>query len=132
MMQIEADIVPLLLAASTGGMRAREFAQLLPVDANPKPAVTVVMAAPGYPGTPEKGSTIRNLHHAGHGKNVMIFHAGTALDADGNFIANGGRVLNVTATGETLREAVDRAYAAIGQIDWPEGVYRRDIGWRGL
>jgi phosphoribosylamine---glycine ligase len=132
MMQIEADIVPLLLACSTGGMRASEFARLLPVEASPKPAVTVVMAAPGYPGTPQKGSTIRNLHHSGHGEGVMIFHAGTALDAEGNFIANGGRVLNVTATGETLREAVDRAYAAIGQIDWPEGVYRRDIGWRGL
>ncbi|MFN3835680.1 MAG: phosphoribosylamine--glycine ligase [Glycocaulis sp.] len=132
MMQLEADIVPLLLAASTGGMRASEFARLLHADANPKPAVTVVMAAPGYPGTPEKGSVIRNLHHAGHGDGVMIFHAGTALDADGNFTANGGRVLNVTATGDSLREAVDRAYGAIAEIDWPEGVYRRDIGWRGL
>ncbi|MCW5724800.1 MAG: phosphoribosylamine--glycine ligase [Maricaulaceae bacterium] len=132
MMQMQADIVPALLACATGGMRASEFAQLLPVDANPTPAVTVVMAAPGYPGAPEKGSVIRNLRRAGEREGVMIFHAGTAVNGEGDFIASGGRVLNVTATGATLREAVDRAYAAIDDIDWPQGVCRRDIGWRAL
>lgn len=131
MMQIEADIVPALLAAATGGMSQREFSSLLPDEAS-KPCVTVVMAAPGYPGKPETGSVIRGLKAAGEREGVMVFHAGTGANDEGEFVATGGRVLNVTAVGDTLREAVDRAYGAVEAIDWPAGVYRKDIGWRAL
>ena len=93
-------------------------------------ALTVVMAAKGYPGTPEKGSVIR-VSEAATAEGVEIFHAGTALQ-DGELVANGGRVLNVTALGSTVTEARDKAYDAIGRIDWPEGFCRRDIGWRAI
>jgi phosphoribosylamine---glycine ligase len=90
------------------------------------------MAAKGYPGTYSKGSAIRGLKEAGKMEGVTVFHAGTDAAPDGMIIAKGGRVLNVTASGDTLREAVDRAYAAVDVIDWPEGFCRRDIGWRAL
>jgi len=93
-------------------------------------ALTVVMAAKGYPGTPEKGSVIRGLDAAA-GEGAEIFHAGTAL-RDGAVIANGGRVLNVTALGRSVTEARDAAYRAVDRIDWPEGFCRRDIGWRAI
>ncbi|MBU1209703.1 MAG: phosphoribosylamine--glycine ligase [Alphaproteobacteria bacterium] len=96
-------------------------------------ALTVVMAADGYPGTPVKGSQIKGLDAAVSGtEGVMIFHAGTARDAAGRLIASGGRVLNVTAPGRSVAEARARAYAAIGRIDWPEGFCRSDIGWRAI
>ncbi|MBU2534384.1 MAG: phosphoribosylamine--glycine ligase, partial [Alphaproteobacteria bacterium] len=94
-------------------------------------ALTVVMAAKGYPDAPQKGSVIRGLKHAGALEHVEIFHAGTRLTADG-LIATGGRVLNITARGRTVAEAQTRAYEAIGLIDWPEGFCRRDIGWRAI
>lgn len=93
-------------------------------------ALTVVMAARGYPGTPEKGSVIRGVEQAA-GEGVQIFHAGTAING-GALVANGGRVLNVTATGATVGEAQARAYAALDRIDWPDGFYRRDIGWQAV
>ncbi len=93
-------------------------------------ALTVVMAASGYPGAPRKGSVIRGLDEAAE-IGVEIFHAGTTL-RDGELRANGGRVLNVTAMGRTVTEAQAKAYAAIGKIDWPEGFCRRDIGWRAM
>jgi phosphoribosylamine--glycine ligase len=94
-------------------------------------ALTVVMAASGYPGHYEKGSEIRGLEEAGREDGVMVFHAGTTLDGE-RVVANGGRVLNVTATGATVAEAQRKAYAAAARIDWPEGFYRRDIGWRAI
>ncbi len=94
-------------------------------------AMTVVMAANGYPGTYEKGSAINGLSALPETAFEMCFHAGTAAK-DGQIIATGGRVLNVTARGDSLREAADRAYAMVDQIDWPEGFCRRDIGWRAL
>ena len=94
-------------------------------------AMTVVMAANGYPGSYEKGSVIRGLDGAPEDSSNMVFHAGTAM-ADGQIVASGGRVLNVTARGTSLQEARDRAYAMLGLIDWPEGFCRRDIGWRAL
>ena len=94
-------------------------------------AITVVMAAKGYPGAYEKGSEIRGLEALPEDSRNMVFHAGTAR-AEGRLVAAGGRVLNVTARGETLGEARDRAYAMVDAIDWPEGVCRRDIGWRVL
>lgn len=93
-------------------------------------ALTVVMAARGYPGTPEKGSVIRGVEQAA-GEGVQIFHAGTAING-GALVANGGRVLNVTATGATVGEAQKRAYAALDRIDWPDGFCRRDIGWQAV
>ncbi|KZY32387.1 phosphoribosylamine--glycine ligase [Roseovarius sp. HI0049] len=93
--------------------------------------ITVVMAAEGYPGAYEKGSRIKGLEDVAEDSFHMVFHAGTGRK-DGQLVATGGRVLNVTARGASLREAADRAYGMIDKIDWPEGVYRRDIGWRAL
>ncbi|EDQ05233.1 Phosphoribosylamine--glycine ligase [Sulfitobacter indolifex] len=94
-------------------------------------ALTVVMAANGYPGAYEKGSEIKGLKNLPEDSANMVFHAGTVAK-DGAILANGGRVLNVTARGATLAEAQERAYAMVDGIDWPEGFCRRDIGWRAL
>lgn len=94
-------------------------------------AMTVVMAAKGYPGAYEKGSVINGLDALPETSSEMCFHAGTG-SKDGQTIATGGRVLNVTARGASLQEAQERAYAMVDQIDWPEGFCRRDIGWRAL
>ncbi|MDB5694050.1 MAG: phosphoribosylamine--glycine ligase, partial [Alphaproteobacteria bacterium] len=92
--------------------------------------LTVVMAANNYPGTPEKGGTIDGLADA-EAVGATVFHAGTALE-EGRLVANGGRVLNVTARGATVREARDKAYAAVDRIRFPTGFCRRDIGWREI
>ncbi|SMP25830.1 phosphoribosylamine--glycine ligase [Shimia sagamensis] len=94
-------------------------------------AITVVMAANGYPGSYEKGSVIDGLDAIAADSKNMVFHAGTTAK-DGQITATGGRVLNVTARGASLQEARDRAYAMVDAIDWPGGFYRRDIGWRAL
>ena len=94
-------------------------------------ALTVVMAANGYPGSYAKGSQIRGLEELPEDASHMVFHAGTAA-RDGSIVASGGRVLNVTARGESLREAHEKAYAMVDAIDWPGGFCRRDIGWRAL
>ena len=91
-------------------------------------ALTVVMAANGYPGTPDKGGVIAGLDRA-EAEGATVFHAGTAGDA-GHLVANGGRVLNVTALGHSVTEAQATAYKAIAAIDFPSGFCRRDIGWR--
>jgi phosphoribosylamine--glycine ligase len=95
---------------------------------NPDAAVTVVMAANGYPGDYRKGSVIGSLATAENSRDVTIFHAGTAKSSAGELIAAGGRVLNVCATGRDAEEARTRVYSAIGLIDWPGGFYRSDIG----
>jgi phosphoribosylamine--glycine ligase len=94
-------------------------------------AITVVMAAEGYPGAYEKGSVIKGLDALPETSSQMVFHAGTTAK-HGAVTATGGRVLNVTARGPSLREARDQAYAMAEGIDWPEGFYRKDIGWRAL
>ncbi|OZO45423.1 phosphoribosylamine--glycine ligase, partial [Pseudomonas fluorescens] len=94
-------------------------------------AITVVYAANGYPGSYEKGTVIKGLDSLPEDSKNMVFHAGTT-EKDGRITATGGRVLNVTARGDSLQEARDRAYAMIDGIDWPEGFYRSDIGWRAL
>ena len=94
-------------------------------------AMCVVMAADGYPGAYEKGSAIGGLEALPEDSAHMVFHAGTA-EADGAIVASGGRVLGVTGRGESLKEARDRAYGMVDGIDWPEGMCRRDIGWRAL
>lgn len=124
MMRLKDDILVLMEAAADGQLSH------MSVRWRDEAALTVVVAAEGYPGTPKKGSVICGLDEAAAG-GVEIFHAGTALDA-GNIIANGGRVLNVTALGENVTEAQAKAYAAIDRIDWPQGFCRRDIGWRAV
>ncbi len=125
MMRLKSDLLAALLATTDGVLR--NFDMRWSDDA----ALTVVMAAKGYPGTPEKGSEIKGLELAKAVPNVEIFHAGTRRDGD-RIIADGGRVLNVTGRGKTVQEARDAAYAAIAKIDWPGGFYRKDIGWRAL
>ena len=124
MMRLKDDLLVLLNAAADG--------QLAHMSARwrDEAALTVVMAAKGYPGTPEKGSVIRGLGEAAGG-GVEIFHAGTER-RDGDIVASGGRVLNVTAMGRTVTEARAKAYAAVDRIDWPGGFCRRDIGWRAV
>ncbi|MBY9068347.1 phosphoribosylamine--glycine ligase [Hyphomonas sp. WL0036] len=130
---LQGDIVPAILIAATGGLKGNEkdLERLLELDRF-QPSATVVLAAKGYPGSYEKGTPIKGVKEAGAIDGVTVFHAGTDVAADGVLLAKGGRVLNVTASGKTLREAVDRAYAGVDAIDWPEGFCRRDIGWRAL
>jgi phosphoribosylamine--glycine ligase len=94
-------------------------------------ALTVVLAADGYPGSYEKGSVIAGLEDLPHDSFNMVFHAGTDKK-DGRFVSAGGRVLTATGRGATLIEAHDRAYAMADKIDWPQGFFRRDIGFRAL
>ncbi|MDE3121622.1 MAG: phosphoribosylamine--glycine ligase, partial [Paracoccaceae bacterium] len=94
-------------------------------------ALTVVMAAKGYPGSHAKGSVIGGLDTLPEDSRHMVFHAGTAVK-DSAVVATGGRVLNVTARGATLAEARDEAYRMVAGIDWPDGFCRKDIGWRAL
>ena len=94
-------------------------------------ALTVVMASNGYPGAYQKGTEIKGLAEAAKVQGVEIFHAGTEA-RDGRIFATGGRVLNVSANGKTVREAQARAYDAIARIDWPDGFCRKDIGWRAI
>ena len=94
--------------------------------------MTVVYAANGYPDLPLTGSVIRGLSDAARMEGVEIFIASARRDGDGSLRADGGRVLNITALGDTLSQAVTRAYAAIDLINWPGGFCRRDIGWRAL
>jgi phosphoribosylamine--glycine ligase len=125
MLRMMSDIVPALLAAHDGGLK--NFDLRWYDDA----ALTVVMAANGYPGDYIKGSVIRGLDEAAKIEGVEIFQAGTKADGD-KILANGGRVLNVCGLGKTVSEAQARAYAAIDKIDWPEGFCRRDIGRRAV
>jgi phosphoribosylamine--glycine ligase len=127
MMRLKSDIVPALMACADGGLR--HFDLRWADDA----ALTVVMAANGYPDAYKKGSEIRNLAAAGKVEGVQIFHAGTKFGPDGKqVLANGGRVLNVTAMAPTVEEARARAYRAVDLIDWPQGYCRRDIAWRAV
>ncbi|KZX94595.1 MULTISPECIES: phosphoribosylamine--glycine ligase [unclassified Sulfitobacter] len=125
MMRLGAQALDLMLAASNGTLGEMR------VNWAADNALTVVLAADGYPGSYEKGTAIRNLDTLPEDSMNMVFHAGTAL-RNGQTVATGGRVLNVTARGETLAEARDRAYRMVDAIDWPEGFCRRDIGWRAL
>ncbi|MEC8040101.1 MAG: phosphoribosylamine--glycine ligase [Pseudomonadota bacterium] len=125
MLRFQGDLLAVMLAVAEGRLAE---AQVNWADDH---AMTVVMAAKGYPGAYEKGSVIKGLDTLPETSTEMCFHAGTGAK-DGQIIATGGRVLNVTARGASLKEAADRAYAMVDQIDWPEGFCRRDIGWRAL
>jgi phosphoribosylamine---glycine ligase len=125
MARLKSDLLVALLASCDGMLKDVDLRW------SEDAAVTVVMAAEGYPGAYESGTEIRGLEAAGADPNVQIFHAGTKR-VGGRLLATGGRVLNVTAVGATVKEARDRAYAAIAKIDWPEGFCRHDIGWRAI
>jgi phosphoribosylamine--glycine ligase len=123
MMRLKSDLLPALLAVAEGRLEG------VTLDWHDDAALCVVMAAKGYPGAYDKGSPIRGLDAAAADPQVEIFHAGTKRD-DGRVLADGGRVLGVTARGATIAKARTFAYAAIDQIDWPQGFCRHDIGSR--
>ncbi len=125
MMRLMSDLLPALVATCDGVL---DHVDLRWFD---KTAMTVVMATEGYPGSYPKGTEIKGLDAAMALDDVEVFHAGT-IQRDGKILSNGGRVLNITALGGNVADARDRAYAAIERIEWPEGFYRRDIGWRAL
>jgi phosphoribosylamine--glycine ligase len=125
MMRLKSDPLPALLATVDGTLDA------ISLDWRSDAALTVVLAAEGYPGTPMTGTEIKGLAAAAATEGVEIFHASTRRDGD-RIIATGGRVLNVAARGRTVREAQARAYAAIAKIEWPGGFWRTDIGWRAI
>jgi phosphoribosylamine--glycine ligase len=126
MMRLGAQALDLMLACAEGRLGTAR------VDWADDHALSVVMAARGYPGTPETGTVIRGLEALPADGWHMVFHAGTRRAPGGELVAAGGRVLSVTARGRTLAEARDRAYAMVDAIDWPGGFCRRDIGWRAL
>jgi phosphoribosylamine--glycine ligase len=126
MARIDSDLVELMLGACRGDLAGRAISW------KADPAIAVVMATRGYPGAYPKGSAIAGLEDAGRVEGVTVLHAATARDAAGNITAQGGRVLDIVATGPTLAEARARAYQAIDRIRWPEGFCRRDIAVRGL
>jgi phosphoribosylamine--glycine ligase len=125
MLRLMSDLLPALLAASDGVLRNFDLRWF------PDAALTVVMAAKGYPGNYAKGSVIEGLDAAAAVEGVELFHAGTRAEV-GRILADGGRVLNVCALGKTVGEAQARAYAAVDRIRWPDGFCRRDIGFRAV
>ena len=125
MLRLKSDLVPALMASRDGMLKSFDLRWY------GEAALTVVMAANGYPGTYEKGSIIEGLDQATAIEDVEIFHAGTKAEG-GKILANGGRVLNVCALGSSVRQAQARAYEAISRIRWPGGFCRHDIGWRAI
>ena len=125
MLRMMSDIVPALLASCDGQLKNFD------VRWYPDAALTVVMAAKGYPGDYAKGTRIEGLDDAAKVEGVEIFHAGTVAK-DGAIVANGGRVLDICASGKTVAEAQGRAYQAVDRVDWPDGFCRRDIAWQAV
>jgi phosphoribosylamine--glycine ligase len=125
MLRLMSDLVPALLACCDGVLGNFDLRWY------PDSALTVVMAAKGYPGSYAKGSVIEGLDAAATVEGVEIFHAGTRVSG-GNVVANGGRVLNVCAIGASVAIAQARAYQAIDRIHWSDGFFRRDIGWQAI
>ena len=125
MVRLKSDALDMLLAAAEG-----RLINITP-KWSPDTALTVVMATEGYPGHYEKGSEIKGLEEAERIEGITVFHASTDYKK-GKTIAQGGRVLNITAIAPTAKEAQEKAYEAIKKIDWPQGFYRKDIGWRAV
>jgi len=125
MLLLKSDLLPVLLAAADGKLDG------VSLEWRDGAALCVVMATRGYPGAYPKGSEIKGLEAAAADPAVEIFQAGTRREGN-RILADGGRVLGVTARGADIREAQSRAYGAIDEIDWPEGFCRRDIGWRAV
>lgn len=126
MPRLKSDIVPALLAACDGVLDNFDLRW------SDETALTVVLAAKGYPGRPETGTVIKGIEKAEALDHVLVFHAGTKQDAAGSILANGGRVLNVVATAKSVSEAQAKAYRGVDAIDWPGGFCRRDIGWQAV
>jgi phosphoribosylamine--glycine ligase len=127
MLRLMSDLLPALMASRDGQLKNFDLRWY------PDAALTVVMAAKGYPGSYQKGTVIEGLDEAAQTEGVEIFHAGTITKiGDKKILANGGRVLNVCARGRNVREAQQRAYNAVDKIKWPEGFCRRDIGWQAI
>ncbi len=124
MLRMESDLLPLLIACADGTLDQQQ------VRWKNDFSLTVVLAAKGYPGDYANKSAINGLE-GNLGAGVEVFHAGTAMQGE-QIVSNGGRVLNVTATGNTVREAQNAAYAAVDKIDYADGFCRRDIGWRAV
>jgi phosphoribosylamine--glycine ligase len=125
MLRLMSDLLPALIAARDGVLKNFDLRWY------PEIALTVVMAANGYPGSYERGTVIDGLADAAAVEGVEIFHAGTKAD-NGRILANGGRVLDICAIGKTVAEAQARAYEAVDRIHWPGGFCRRDIGYRAV
>jgi phosphoribosylamine---glycine ligase len=125
MLRLMSDLVPALLASRDGMLKSFDLRWY------PEAALTVVMAAKGYPGSYAKGSVIEGLDDAAAVEGAEIFHAGTKTEG-GKIVANGGRVLSVCALGGTVRQAQTRAYEAVSRVRWLDGFYRHDIGWRAI
>ncbi len=125
MMRLKSDLLDLLIASADGQLEGKH------VDLNDDCALTIVMAAKGYPGAYETGTIIKNVDAADNLPSVKVFHAGTKNNGD-KLVANGGRVLNVSASAPTVRQARSVAYQAAETIDWSQGFYRKDIAWRAL
>ena len=123
MLRMASDLLPLLKAAADGDLSQAK------VKWHDAAAMTVIMCAPNYPATPEKGSVIASLDKVNALENTRVFHAGTAMK-DGKLVANGGRVLAVCGVGSDVKSAQSTAYAGVKDVDWPEGFYRNDIGWQ--
>lgn len=124
--RLQTDLVTLLGASASGGLGGLELSW------DPRATLCVVMAAGGYPGSYDKGHVIEGLDDAGAPEHVVVFQAGTALDASGRVITSGGRVLGVTAYGDSIAAAQKNAYAATRKISWPDVHYRTDIGYRAV
>jgi phosphoribosylamine---glycine ligase len=125
MLRMMSDIVPAMLASCDGQLKNFDLRWFDDV------ALTVVMATKGYPGDYANGTRIEGLDDAARVEGVEVFHAGT-IAKDGTILANGGRVLNICATGKSVTEAQRRAYEAVDRIKWPQGFCRRDIGWQAV
>lgn len=126
--RMKSDLLELLYRTANGLLAEDEFT----LEWDPLSAVVVVLATKGYPGAYEKGSVIRGIEEANELDGVTVYHAGTKKSASGEFLASGGRVLGVTATGASIAEAQRKAYKGVGSIEWPQGFCRRDIGWRAI
>ena len=125
MPRMKDDLLTLMLATANGELDKSS------VRWRDEVAITVVFANKGYPGSCKSGAEISGIEKANAIEGVTVFHAGTKRDGE-KIISNGGRVLNVTALGKSVTEARERAYKAISLIQWPEGFYRSDIGWRAI
>jgi phosphoribosylamine--glycine ligase len=126
LMRLKSDLLPILEACISG-----HLAKTI-VEWDERPTVCVAMASGGYPGKYEKGKVISGLNLAARLKDVMVFHAGTARNAEDKIITNGGRVLGGTASAENIPAAIDRAYHAVSKISWEGAHYRTDIGKKAL
>lgn len=128
MMRLESDLVTILEAAAEGNLDTIKDQ----IKWSDRVSLCIVMAAIGYPGTYEKNTPINGIEEANKLNDVVVFHAGTAKDENGQIVSTGGRVLGVTAIGDNFEQAQTKAYEAVSKISWPKGFYRKDIGWRAI